>query len=336
MIRLAAALAALAVAGAAAGADKPRAPAVVSAMPAWSPDGRQIAFASNATTLFTDAEGLDIFVANTDGGARRSLMSNPYADQSPSWSPDGRAIAYWSFGGAVPALYVIPSAGGRGHLVAAGAQAAPPSWSPDGTRLAYGAYGGAGVYVVSLSRGLPARRVADGGTPTWSPDGERIAFLRAGSLYVVAATGGESRLLTSQRLVAVRAVWSPQGTGIAFAATHNGAGELDVVDPDGTTVTKLAGGALPYSAPSWSPDGHSLVYAGAGGLLVVDRDGSAPRQLTRGGRADHDPVWSPRGSRIAFVRTIGPARASIYSVRPDGSGLRRLTLACRPVAGRRC
>jgi Tol biopolymer transport system component len=60
------------------------------AEPAWSPDGRKIAFRS------TRNGNRDIYVMNADGSGKRNLTRNPARDGSPSWSPDGRRIAFVS------------------------------------------------------------------------------------------------------------------------------------------------------------------------------------------------------------------------------------------------
>ncbi len=86
----------------------------------------------------------------------------------------------------------------------------------------------------------------------------------------------------------------------------------------------LAGG----SAPAWSPDAGLVAYLLDNGLRLAAADGSTERRLgdavqTAGFTEAHvtTPVWSPDGSRIAFV---GPG-VTIWTVRPDGSDLRRVT-----------
>lgn len=77
--------------------------------------------------------------------------------------------------------------------------------------------------------------------------------------------------------------------------------------------------------PSWSPDGHQLVFGLAGstnGLFVVSRAGGRLRRLTAG--HDRDAVWSPDGGFIAFVRSEPGSGESVYIVSPAGAGLRKL------------
>jgi len=60
------------------------------AHPAWSPDGKRIAFVSHRTG------NNDIWLTNADGTGLRNLTAHPSQDTSPAWSPDGRRIAFVS------------------------------------------------------------------------------------------------------------------------------------------------------------------------------------------------------------------------------------------------
>ena len=76
--------------------------------PAWSPDGRKIAFQSQRRFGGSKAE---IYVMNADGSGKRNLTRNPANDASPSWSPDGRRIAFVSNRDGRPEAHVMNADG---------------------------------------------------------------------------------------------------------------------------------------------------------------------------------------------------------------------------------
>jgi TolB protein len=165
--------------------------------------------------------------------------------------------------------------------------------------------------------GSNRRRVARCGTYcrisayTWSPDGRRLAFMRGDpgsrntgtdySLFVVGADGaGERRLFRE-------------------CGKSEFPGCIDFLGFFGSPI-------------SWAPDGSRLVVSRGGSLYVADVDGRHPRRLTSCEPKrcfDITPAWSPDGSRIVFTRSgsRGPLfnAGDLYSVRPDGTDLRRLT-----------
>jgi Tol biopolymer transport system component len=198
--------------------------------------------------------------------------------------------------------------------------------------------------------------------PDWSPDGTRLTFERCGSdlceVWTVAADGtGETRIgpdcLTGGSPAGcesrVHPAFSPQGLiafGRGYGDIRRGApqhADLDVVDPAGGALrTVLA--AAPFSVRdasfAWSPDGRRIAAeldnSSSGrprdgiAVSVVGADGQgSPRRLTpyelRGGDG---PDWSPDGRRIllrSHADRVGPGGSQLYTVRPDGTGLRALT-----------
>jgi Tol biopolymer transport system component len=125
--------------------------------------------------------------------------------------------------------------------------------------------------------------------------------------------------------------WSPKGTRLAFEADLG----LAVMRSDGSGYRRLALQTSYDRQPAWSPDGTRLVFSGppmpgmAADLFIHDLVSGDTRRLTfRGGRS---PDWSSRGT-IAFVRGaraaqpgLRPGAGDIYTIRPNGKGLRRIT-----------
>ena len=215
----------------------------------------------------------------------------------------------------------------------------------------------------SGERKLPHAKRSEAHNPDWSPDGSRIAFERCSAnnceIWIVSADGTREKRLGPDCLRlpddACRdrgtPAWSPDGKRIAFGqgskAVREGKlkfSEIFIMNADGSgarQVTRLTAGkpfAMDINRPMWSPDGKQLVFEmqnfktadppNRRALFVVNVDGSGLRQLTdwsmNGG--DH-PDWSPDGKLILFrsVSTANRHHGNLYTIHPDGTGLKRLT-----------
>lgn len=132
--------------------------------------------------------------------------------------------------------------------------------------------------------------------------------------------------------------WSPNGARIAFTFFEpDGNSTIATMDPDGANVTILG----PGECPSWSPDASKIVFdRGVGDpnepgfathLFVMNADGTAPHPLMAPSVQgfDVEPRWQPTGRLITFARirkgSLGIQQEAVLVVRPDGTGLRRLT-----------
>jgi PKD repeat protein len=121
--------------------------------------------------------------------------------------------------------------------------------------------------------------------PRWSPDGSRVAFLASSQILVVNLADGAVTNLTNHPAAYWAVAWSSDGAKIAFASTRDGLAELFVIHADGSNVVRL-----------------------------TDRIGF-----------NGQPVWSPDDLRIAFGCEMEFGNQDICTIKPDGSGLIRLT-----------
>jgi Tol biopolymer transport system component len=166
--------------------------------PAWSPDGREIAF-----YVFSRGSR-SIWVQDVAGGPARQLTR----DQSlwPRWSPDGKTIAYTSLLPGGSGIWVVPTAGGAARAVVADPSAAQYNdWSPDGEWLAFTSNrsGQNRIWRVLSNGGrVEAVSTKDGSTlPRWSRDGKWIYFRQGGptaqQVWGVAVNGRTERPFTN-------------------------------------------------------------------------------------------------------------------------------------------
>jgi TolB protein len=143
---------------------------------------------------------------------------------------------------------------------------------------------------------------------------DEVAFARGGDIYVARTDGTNVR-----RLVRGSAVdWSPDGRRIAFARRD----VIYVADADGRRERRIG----PGFGPRWSPDGRWIASTtrqdGLFAVQLMRPDGSRRHLVIRGA----SPAWSPNGRLIAFSSDREtPENPELYVIRPDGTGLKRLT-----------
>ncbi|WP_420126683.1 Ig-like domain-containing protein [Longimicrobium sp.] len=165
-----------------------------------------------------------------------------------------------------------------------------------------------------------------GAFPAWSPDGQNLVFVDEGYLQVANGTGGAARPLVSVSTGGEHfwPQYSPDGAYVYyFSRVPNVRQTIWRVDADGTGLTKVAEGP---GHPSLSPDGTKMVHFWESWPVTIRITDLTTGQTTGELAPGHAPTWSPTGELIAYneLNELGYLRG-IMVMRPDGSGVRKLT-----------
>lgn len=232
------------------------------AYPAWSPDGKKIAFSS-------DREGgrMQVFVMDADGKNAKQLSIEEQDARVPSWSSDGKKLAYCRRSPNGSDVMVVDAEGKNASAVSDG-DAWDPAFSPDGKQIAFVSYRdgpGFRLYTMDADGSKVTKLTTDGnalgfGYPTWSPDGKKIAFGHGtdGVLeqYVVDADGKNLTKITDFGGMSVYPAFSSDGKRLAFVQYKNGGkAELILADADGKNPKAIMKDFTPAEGgrPSWRP-----------------------------------------------------------------------------------
>jgi len=246
--------------------------------PAFSPDGKRLAFARAISFSATD-----LYVMQLADGKLVRLTFDGLTIDGLAWTSNSREIIFSSRrGGSYNSLWRIGVAGGTPERVSAfGEDVISPAVSHDGKRLAY------------------TRLLDDMNIWSFTLDAGGHVTSKA---PLIASTFRDSD-----------PDYSPDGRRIAFTSGRNGSFGIWVSDSDGTNPRLLFdGGAYVTGSPRWSPDGRRILFdtrahdpAGVGNpsIWIVDADGGEARRLSEAGTGDVAPSWSRDGAWIYFAST---------------------------------
>ncbi len=247
--------------------------------------------------------------------------------------------------------------------------------SPDGKRIAWVEEliengkdtGNAAIFTKEVgSAGAPVK-IGPGRSIAWSPDSVRIAFLsdhekkRQNELYVIGATGGRAKKLTSLTGYMTDPEWSPDGTRIAILFAENapsGGGPLEaepietgviggeihnqrltIVEPGSGAAKQISPADLNIYEYDWSPDGRKFVVSAAPGpgdnnwwvaqLYTMPADTGKMELLFHPETQIAMPRWSPDGSTIGFIQGLmsdeGFTGGDVFTIPATGGKAANLT-----------
>jgi TolB protein len=246
--------------------------------PAWSPDGRTLAFARHER-----------------GGQRihQYLVEPDDPDSLRRLTPDRDDPTFWAVfrptDGQTLLLAVISFSGTQGNIDIA-------SIRRDSTDLK----------VIARD---PQPKLSFQDWPAWAPDGDQFAFSSTHEgnqeIYLAKADGSEWRRLTQHPGIDAHPCFTPDGHRLVFATDRWGGFELASMNRDGTDVRRLTQSPGLDDYPAVSPDGRRIAFVsnrdGNFEVYVIDIDGSNPINLSRNEGRDTHPTWTPDGRGVTFV-----------------------------------
>ncbi len=232
--------------------------------PAWSPDGRRLAY------LAPGAGGAaDVYVADADGTNRGRLTVTELEEASPTWAPDGRRLAVERNG----SIVLLRADGVEGRTLARGEE---PAWSPGGQRIAFSA--GGDLFVVRTRGGRPLNVTsspASESSPSWAPDGRRLAYVTdetgAADIRVLDLRSRAVVQVTADPAVDSEPAFSSNGKRVVFVSDRTGVEQIVGAPASGGAAALVSAIQLP-AHPTARPIQRPLE-------LLPDFDQQPPRDL---------------------------------------------------------
>ena len=255
--------------------DRPLAPYWDDETPAWSPDGRWIAFGIRG----------HVHLVPRAGGLPRKITDFATGAGSPRFMPDSQGLIVTVERSDADQLLLTDIDGGWPRALTT--DTAGDHWdarpSPDGRAIVYilrrfDDLNRLDVVLLEIETGKtitlygkPSTRAL---SPKWSPDGAWIAFMaqeaERDEIYLIRPNGEGLHQLTSTGHDVAQFEWAPDGQRLAVIFNRNGTFDLSLVEAGTGTITDLRSGAGVHANPNWSPDGSFITFEYESPLLPPD------------------------------------------------------------------
>lgn len=310
-----------------------------SASPAFSPDGRFLAFVTGTSAGAEDIHIIELNRNYSPKGAPRQLTHSGGSIRGVTWTPDGQTLLYSRSADNGAWLWRLHAFNGgeAERLDFAGPDTAWPTVAPKGNRLVYRSgehdYDIWRIDVGEMPKeSLFRERWAI--HPRFSYDGRRLTFSSrreggARAIWISNADGTKARRLP----IALDGTedypcWSPDGRSIAFNASGpSGDRDVFVVDITGTNLRQVSNDPADDQQPNWSPDGQWIYFqsnrSGRWEVMRVPPSGGEAVQVTNDG--GYRPILSPDGRMLYYLKPRIGATVPLC-VRPTEGGPERQVL----------